>query len=72
MTDGIHKVPKRGSRVRNQPRILGAKPVPDPGDAKILDNKTRSRPVEIQTKKDDEFVSVRSHFRSKSRKVEDA
>lgn len=73
MTSGeIRKIPKRHPKQNVDTKIVGAKHVPtEIVEPKVLDQRTRSRPVQIETTEHGEIVTVSSHTRSKPRKKDE-
>jgi len=70
---GIHKVPKNRRKEKVEPpKIVGGNaPTGEPRTPKVLDQRTRARPVQIETKEHGEIVTVQSHIRSKPGKKSD-
>lgn len=67
---GIRKISKNPRREKiEQPKIIGARGLGTSREApKTLDQRTKSKPVEIETKEHGEVITVQSHIRSKPRK----
>ena len=66
----IRKIGKERKQTQ-QPQIIGANPMNNPGPTKTLDQRTRTQPAEIQTTEHEEVVTVSSHTRSKPRKKDE-
>lgn len=61
---------KRHQKIE-EPKIVGGQKMKAPGETKVIDQRTRARPVQIDYKEHGEVVSVQSHTRAKPRKKSD-